>query len=84
MSKGRLNIFMILHVYKDFTDKLYMQEVGNKFFSKNEHCIHVLGTLEWVFLILIVYAYNLGCTSYLLEHIKSLLCIFPYHTMISF
>ena len=44
MSAERLNNLLILHIHKDFTDRLNMQEVANEFVNKNERHFHVSGS----------------------------------------
>ena len=42
MTQERLNQLMILHIHKELTDTLTMNEIANEFISKNERRVHIL------------------------------------------
>ena len=43
MSQQRLNHLMVLHVHKDYTEKLNLVNVANNFIAGNEHRTQVFG-----------------------------------------
>ena len=47
MTQQRLNNLMILHAYKDLTDKLNLRDIANTFIGDSEHRLKVFGKIKW-------------------------------------
>ena len=46
MTQKRLNHLIILHVHKDLTDKLNLNDIGNDFVGQSEHLLALFGSFS--------------------------------------
>ena len=46
MTQQRLNNLMVLHVHKDITDSLKLQDIANEFVGNSEHRLKIFGTFK--------------------------------------
>ena len=47
MTQQRLNNLMVLHVHKDITDSLKLQDIANEFVGNSEHRLKTFGTFKF-------------------------------------
>ena len=46
MTQERLNHLIVLHVHKDLTDKLYLNDIGNEFIGQSKHRLALFGSFS--------------------------------------
>ena len=46
MTQQRLNNLMVLHVHKDITDSLKLQDIAKEFVGDSEHRLKIFGTFK--------------------------------------
>ena len=46
MTQERLNHVRVLHVHKDLTDKLNLNDIGNEFVGQSEHRLALFGSFS--------------------------------------
>ena len=47
MMQQRMNHFMVLHIYRNITDKLYLVKTGYAFISGNDHKHQIFGAFKY-------------------------------------